>query len=85
MYLIKNYKTNKYYKTKYDITDDKLCHLHSLPFIKSGTLTEDETFSKRKCLDRFPQIEVVCRFDGRVRDWKHYCEWFTWLCVIEDV
>lgn len=84
MFLIKNYKANKYYKTKYDITKDKLCQLHGLPFIKSGILTEDECVSERKCLDRFPQIGVVCRFDGRVRDWKYDCEWFTWLCVIYD-
>ena len=84
MFLIKNYKANKYYKTKYDITNDKLCQLHGLPFIKSGKLTEDECVSERKCLDRFPQIGVVCRFDGRVRDWKYDCEWFTWLCVIYD-
>lgn len=82
MFLIKDYKTNKYYKTKYDITDDKLCQLHGLPFIKSGVLSETECASQRKCLDRFPQIEVVCRFDGRVHGWMRDCEWFTWLCVI---
>ena len=82
MFLIKNYRTNKYYKTKYDITKDKLCQLHSLPFIKSGLLTEQECFSSRLAIDKFSEIEVVCRFDGRVRDWKRDCEWFTWLCVI---
>lgn len=83
MWLIKNYKTNKYYKTKYDITNDTLRSLHSLPFIKAGVMTEAESFTNTKCLDRFPQIEVVCRFDGRVRDWKRDCEWFTWLIVTE--
>lgn len=83
MWLIKNYETNKYYKTRHDITNDKLCQLHSLPFIKSGVLTEDEAVSEEKCLDRFPQIEVICRFDGRVRNWMCHCEWFTWLIVTE--
>jgi hypothetical protein len=73
MWLIKNYKTNKYYKTKYDITNDKLCQLHSLPFIKSGILTENECVSERKCLDRFPQIEVVMHFDGRRNTWMRDC------------
>jgi len=83
MFLVKNNKTGKYYKTKYDITDDRLFHLHSRPFVKSGVLSEKECTSERKCLDRFPQIEVVCWFDGRVHDWKRDCEWFTWGCVIE--
>ena len=61
MWLIKNHKTGKFYKTKFRIEDDTLSHLHSLPF-----------------------IEVVMRFDGRVRDWKRDCKWFTWLVVIDE-
>ena len=84
MWLIKNHKTGKYYKTKYLIDNDKLCHLHGLPFVKSGVLTEEESRSSRLCTDKWPQIELVGRFDGRVRDWKHDCDWFTWLVVIDE-
>lgn len=84
MWLIKNYKTGKYYKTKYLIDDDKLCHLHSLPFVKSGVLTEEESRSSRLCTDKWPQIELVGRFDGRRNTWMRDCDWFTWLIVIDD-
>lgn len=84
MYLIKNNKTGKCYKTKYSIVNDRLSHLHSHPFVKAGVLTEVETISPRLCTDKFPQIEQVCKFDGRVRTWMRDCEWFTWLVVIDD-
>lgn len=84
MWLIKNYKTGKYYKTKYPIDDDRLRSLHSLPFVKSCVLTEEESRSSRLCTDKWPFIESICRFDGRVRDWKHDCDWFTWLVVIDE-
>ena len=83
MWLIKNHRTGKFYKTKYDISDDTIRQLHSLPFIKAGAITEDEEYSDRTCLDKWPFIEVIMKFDGRVRDWKHNCEWFTWLVVID--
>lgn len=84
MWLIKNHKTGKFYKTKFRIEDDTLSHLHSLPFIKSGALTEVETLSPTRCLEKWSFIEVVMKFDGRVRDWKRDCEWFTWLVVIDE-
>lgn len=84
MWLIKDIRTNKFYKTKFDISDDRLRSLHSFPFIKSGVLTEDECWSDRLCLDRFNFIKIVMRFDGRVRDWKYDCPYFTWRIVIEE-
>lgn len=83
MLLIKDYSTGKYYKTKYDIRDDKLCHLHSIPFVKGGVLSEEECRSERKCLDKFAHIHVVGRFDGRRSGWMRECPWFTWLVVIK--
>ena len=85
MFLVKNYKTGRYYKTKYDITNDILRQLHSLPFIKAGVMTEAESFTYTKCLEKWSFIEVVMRFDGRRNTWMRDCKWFTWLCVIEDV
>ena len=82
MYLIKDNKTNRYYKTKWSIKKDTLKSLHSLPFIKSNTLTEEETMSLTLCCEKFPHIEEVARFDGRRKGWMKDCEWFTWLCVI---
>lgn len=83
MWLIKNYKTNKYYKTSLDITNDKLCQLHSLPFIKAGVMTEAERLTCTKCLEKWPFIEVIMRFDGRRNTWMRDCGYFTWLVVIE--
>ena len=83
MYLIKNYKTGKFYKTKYHIEKDRLCTLHGFPFVKSGVLTEVETLSPMPCMEKFPEIEVICKFDGRVHNWMRDCEWFTWLVVLE--
>lgn len=84
MWLIKNHKSGKYYKTKYRIDNDKLCHLHSFPFVKAGVLTEVESRSSRLCTDKWSQIEQVTKFDGRVHNWMRDCEWFTWLVVIDD-
>lgn len=83
MYLIKDYRTDKYYKTKYSIVGDKLCSLHSLPFIKAGVMTEEESRSSRLCTDKFPFIEEVMRFDARRNTWMRDCEWFSWLVTIE--
>ena len=83
MWLIKNYKTGRYYKTNFYIVNDTLRELNAVPFIKAGVMTEAESFTNTKCLDKWPFIEVIMRFDGRVRDWKSNCEWFTWLIVTE--
>lgn len=83
MWLIKNYKTNKYYKTRYDITNDTLHSLHSLPFIKAGAITEVESHTNTKCLEKWSFIEVIMRFDGRRNTWMRDCDYFTWLIVTE--
>ena len=83
MWLIKNYKTGKYYKTKFDISYDTLRSLNSVPFIKAGVMTEAESFSNVKCLDKWGFIEVVGRFDGRRNTWMRHCEYFSWLIVID--
>lgn len=83
MWLIKNHKSGKYYKTKYRIDKDKLCQLHSFPFVKTGAMTEDESRSSRLCTDKWPHIEQITAFDGRVHTWMRDCEWFTWLVTIE--
>lgn len=82
MWLIKNHKTGKYYKTKYRIANDTLRMLHSLPFIKAGIMTDEESLSRRKCVDKWNFIEEVMHFDGRRNTWMRDCEWFTWLVVI---
>ena len=83
MWLIKNYKTNKYYKTKFDISNDTLRSLHSVPFIKAGAMTESESYTSIKCLDKWPFIEIILRFDGRRNTWMRDCEYFSWLVVTE--
>jgi hypothetical protein len=84
MWLIKNHKTGKYYKTTLRIHDDKLRSLHSFPFVKAGAMTEDESRSDVKCLDKWPFIEIVTQFDGRRYTWMRDCDWFTWLVVLEE-
>ena len=83
MWLIKDYKTGRYYKTRHSIENDRLCSLNPSPFIKSGAMAEDERGSERKCTDKWNSIETVCRFDGRMDTWMRDCEWFTWLIVTE--
>ena len=83
MWLIKNYKTGRYYKCKYDIVNDTLHSLHGLPFIKAGVMTEAESFTNTKCLEKWSFIEVIMRFDGRRNTWMRDCDYFTWLIVTE--
>lgn len=83
MWLIKNCKTGRYYKCKFDIVNDTLYSLHSLPFIKAGVMTEAESFTNTKCLEKWPFIEVIMRFDGRRNTWMRDCDYFTWLIVTD--
>ena len=83
MWLIKNYKTGRYYKCKYDIVNDTLRSLHGLPFIKAGVMTEAESFTNTKCLEKWSFIDVIMRFDGRRNTWMRDCDYFTWLIVTE--
>ena len=83
MWLIKDNRTGRFYKTKHSIADDRLCGLHGQPFIKAGVMSEEESLSSVLCTDKWPQIEQVTLFDGRVRSWMRDCDWFTWLVVIQ--
>jgi hypothetical protein len=47
-------------------------------------MTEDESRSDVKCLDKWPFIEIVTQFDGRRNTWMRDCDWFTWLVVLEE-
>jgi len=84
MWLIKNNKTGEYYKTQFRIHDDTLRSLHSFPFVSNGAMTEEESRSDVKCLDKWPFIEIVTQFDGRRNTWMRDCAWFTWLFVLWD-
>ena len=82
MWLVKNNRTGKVYKTKYDLETDKLKHLYGRPFIKGGVMSVSETLSEVKCLDKFPFIEVLGKVDGRTKGAREH-DWFTWLCVLD--
>lgn len=82
MWLIKNDKTGKVYKTMFSLKNDRLCNLHGYAFTSAGVLTEAETLSNERCLDKFPYIKVIKRIDGRCKAYKT-TPWFTWLCVLE--
>lgn len=81
MQIIRDARNSKLYKTKYNIENDYLRMLHSLPFIKSGAMTTEESLSYTKCLEKWPFIKIVGKCDGRLSSIKKL-DYFTWLVVI---
>ena len=83
MQLIKDNRTGKVYKTNYPIENDTLSHLHGYAFVKAGALTEAETLSPMKCLEKWPFIEILGNVDGRTAGAKQH-KYFTWLVVVDE-
>lgn len=84
MQVVRDNRTGKIYKTKWDIKKDKIRMLHSFAFIKAGALTPDEVMEERekKCIDKWSFIEVLGVVDGRIASIRK-CPYFTWLVVTE--
>ena len=80
MYLIKDKRNGAEYKTPFNIEGDTICGLNVTPLIKANVLTEEDYFSKQRCLDKFPFIEIVGKIDGRKRETRNL-PYFTWLIV----
>ena len=80
MYIVKNTKTGVCYKTPFDLKKDKLSMLFGFAFIKNKLITEEERYSSRKCLDKWPHIKVIGKVDGRKKDIKEM-SYFSWLYV----
>lgn len=82
MQLVKDNRTGKVYKTKYPIEDDTLRMLHQQPFLNAGVMSYNEGLTDKKCIEKWPFIEVLGNVDGRTAGAKEH-DWFTWLVVIE--
>ena len=82
MYLIKDDRTGRTYKTRFSIENDCLRSLFTLAFIKAGVLTEEESYKTIKCVDKWPFIKVAGTIDGRTKAAKNL-DWFTWRIIFE--
>ena len=82
MWLIKDKRTNRLYKSKYGLENDIIHNLCSYEFIKEGILTKDEIIKEAnvRCLDKWSFIDVLGQCDGRRKGIKT-CPYFTWLIV----
>ena len=83
MQLIKDTRNGKVYKTSFDIDNDRVCGLNTFPFFKNNILTDEDRWSREKCLDKFPYIKIFGRIDGRKREAKAL-PYFTWLICCDE-
>ena len=77
MQVIKDTRSGIVYKTSYPIDNDKVGGLNTQMFVKANVLTEEDRWSKERCLDKFPYIKIVGTIDGRTKEAKKL-SYFTW-------
>ena len=82
MYLIRDNRTGKEYKTRLDINQDKLRHLFTYAFVKAKAITEEEASSDIMCTEKWSFIKQRGKIDGR-SVYAKTLPYFTWRIVFE--
>ena len=82
MYLIRDNRTGKEYKTKFSIEQDKLRYLFTYAFVKSKVITEEEASSDIMCTEKWSFIKQRGKIDGR-SVYAKTLPYFTWRIVFE--